>query len=214
MTAIAILDRNHPAYQAILLGGACAVVSLALIGGFLLTNETIAVKTMEDQLSSLNQVLPEGSYDNNPLETKAEQTHPALSGPAELMIATRDNAITATAIQLTVAGWGGPIDMLVATQPDGEILGVRVISHKDTPGLADNIEIAKSDWITSFNGHSLSNTTEQQWAVQKDGGMFDQFTGATITPRAVVRGVHNALQVQQEWQQNWQQQQMQEADSE
>ena len=64
-----------------------------------------------------------------------------------------------------------------------------------------------SNWITSFNGHSLSNTTEKQWAVQKDGGMFDQFTGATITPRAVVRGVHSALEVQQEWQQDWQQNQ-------
>lgn len=202
MTSIAIMDRNHPVYQAVLLGGACAVVSLALIGGFLLTNETIAEKTMEDQLSSLNQVLPQGSYDNNPLDTMTPHEHPLLLHPAELITATRNGEITATAMQVTVAGWGGPIDMLVATQPDGEILGVRVISHKDTPGLADKIEIAKSSWITSFNGHSLTNTTEKQWAVQKDGGMFDQFTGATITPRAVVRGVHSALEIQADWQKN------------
>lgn len=202
MTSIAIMDRSHPVYQAVLLGGACAVVSLALIGGFLLTNETIAEKTMEDQLSSLNQVLPQGSYDNNPLDTMTPYEHPLLLRPAELITATKDGAITATAMQVTVAGWGGPIDMLVATQPDGEILGVRVISHKDTPGLADKIEIAKSSWITSFNGHSLTNTTEKQWAVQKDGGMFDQFTGATITPRAVVRGVHSALEIQADWQKN------------
>ena len=82
------------------------------------------------------------------------------------------------------------IDLQIAR---GEILGTRVLAHAETPGLGDKIEINKADWITHFNGHSLSNTEAHQWAVKKDGGLFDQFSGATITPRAVVTAVHQAL---------------------
>ena len=202
MTSLAITDRNHPVYQAVLLGGACALVSLALIGGYLMTHERIAEQDIQDQLNTLNQVLPASAYDNNPLGTVSAFDHAALNQPVELMTASMDGVLTATAMQLTVAGWGGPLDMVVATTPEGEVMGVRVVRHKETPGLADKIEIAKSDWITTFDGRSLSNTKPSEWAVQKDGGVFDQFTGATITPRAVVRGVHSALQVQQQWQQH------------
>ena len=81
--------------------------------------------------------------------------------------------------------------MLVGVNDAGIIQGVRVLSHSETPGLGDNIEIEKSNWILSFNHRSLKNT--DKWGVKKDGGDFDQFSGATITPRAVVKGVHNAL---------------------
>ncbi len=82
---------------------------------------------------------------------------------------------------------------MVAINPQGSLLGVRVLSHKETAGLGDAIEKHKSDWIDSFNHRSLINTPERAWQLKRDGGNFDQFTGATITPRAVVKAVHNSL---------------------
>ena len=76
---------------------------------------------------------------------------------------------------------------------NGEILGVRVIAHIETPGLGDKIEISKSQWVLSFNGKSLNNLTVEEWAVKKDGGVFDQFSGATITPRKVVQAIRRGL---------------------
>ena len=91
-------------------------------------------------------------------------------------------------------GYGGHIDLLMGISSKGEITGVRVIPpHNETSGLGDKIDLKKSQWVLSFNGLSLENTTENQWAVDKEGGQFDSFTGATITPRAVVNAVHRAL---------------------
>ncbi|MDP2608320.1 MULTISPECIES: electron transport complex subunit RsxG [unclassified Oceanobacter] len=193
--------RDQPLYQALLLGGACAIVSLLLVVGNLGTHQTIADHLTADKLAMLAQVLPQSYYDNDPLNDTEQLSSPVLSGPATLMLARKDGDITALALQISIAGWGGIIDMIMATTPDGELLGVRIISHKETPGLADKIERPKSDWITGFDGASLANTPEQQWAVQKDGGRFDQFTGATITPRAVVKGVHQGLLLIEQWRQ-------------
>ncbi|WP_369855515.1 electron transport complex subunit RsxG [Candidatus Thalassolituus haligoni] len=193
--------RDQPLYQALLLGGACAIVSLLLVLGNLGTQQSIADHQIADKLAMLAQVLPQSYYDNDPLSDTAQLSSPALDGPATLMLARRNGEITALALQLSIAGWGGIIDMILATTPEGELLGVRIISHKETPGLADKIERPKSDWITGFDGKSLANTSEQQWAVQKDGGRFDQFTGATITPRAVVKGVHQGLLLLNQWRQ-------------
>ncbi|HEY5791334.1 MAG TPA: RnfABCDGE type electron transport complex subunit G, partial [Gammaproteobacteria bacterium] len=90
-------------------------------------------------------------------------------------------------------GYSGAIRMLVGIRADGRVAGVRVISHKETPGLGDKIEPGKSDWSRSFVGRALGNPGSASWRVRKDGGVFDQFTGATITPRAVVAAVHRAL---------------------
>ena len=90
-------------------------------------------------------------------------------------------------------GYSGAIHLLVGIFADGRLAGVRVLSHKETPGLGDKIELAKSDWVRSFEGKSLSDPGEDRWAVKKDRGDFDQFAGATITPRAVVKAVHGAL---------------------
>jgi electron transport complex protein RnfG len=90
-------------------------------------------------------------------------------------------------------GYNGNLDMLIAINKDGVVTGSRVISHKETPGLGDKVDLKKSPWILSFENKSLTNTTLKGWAVKKDGGDFDQFTGATITPRAVVRAVKNTL---------------------
>ena len=90
-------------------------------------------------------------------------------------------------------GYGGDIHVLVAVKSDGSLAGVRVLAHKETPGLGDLIDEDKSKWIFSFNGLSLGNPPEKQWKVKRDGGSFDQFTGATITPRAVVKAVKKVL---------------------
>ncbi|MCY0965315.1 RnfABCDGE type electron transport complex subunit G [Parathalassolituus penaei] len=196
--------RDRLSYQILLLGGACALVSLLLVAGNELTLPRIGDHLVADKLAMLAQVLPASAYNNNPLEHSEEQASPQLAEPVVLMQATRDEQLQANILQLIVPGWGGPLNMIMAVNPAGEVLGVRVISHKETPGLADKIERAKSDWITGFEGHSLANTSAQQWKVKKDGGEFDQFTGATITPRAVVRGVHEGLLIQQQWQQKGQ----------
>ena len=90
-------------------------------------------------------------------------------------------------------GYAGAIRLLVAVAPDGRLLGVRVLSHKETPGLGDAIDSRRSGWIGAFAGRSLEDPREDRWKVRKDGGDFDQLTGATVTPRAVVRAVRNAL---------------------
>jgi electron transport complex protein RnfG len=104
-----------------------------------------------------------------------------------------DKPVAALMIVTAPDGYNGDIKILIAIDVSGVILGVRVISHRETPGLGDPIEIERSDWILSFNDKSLINPRDEGWAVRRDGGEFDQFTGATITPRAVVKAVHNTL---------------------
>lgn len=188
--------RDQPLYQALLLGGACAVVSLLLIAGNSSTHQSISDHQVADKLAMLAQVLPTALYDNDPLSETEPLASDILAAPATLMLAKKDGHFSAAAMQLSVAGWGSIINIILALKPDGELLGVRVISHGETPGLADKIEREKSDWILAFDGKSLSNA---RWKVKKDGGDFDQFTGATITPRAVVKGIHEGLQLYRQW---------------
>lgn len=91
-------------------------------------------------------------------------------------------------------GYTEAIRLIVGVQTNGQLLGVRVTRHKETPGLGDQVELTKSDWILNFNGRSLSSPQPEAWAVKKDGGEFDQLTGATITPRAIVKAVRNSLE--------------------
>jgi len=93
------------------------------------------------------------------------------------------------------SGYSGVIRLLLGIDANGTLTGVRVLSHTETPGLGDAIDLSKSQWVLSFNGKSLQQPNEKGWHVKKDGGQFDSFTGATITPRAVVKGVHEALQL-------------------
>jgi H+/Na+-translocating ferredoxin:NAD+ oxidoreductase subunit G len=110
--------------------------------------------------------------------------------PQTVYLAKFDNQPVAAAIT-TIApdGYNGNIELIVALNIDGSISGVRALKHQETPGLGDKIEIRKSTWITSFTGKKVAHENDSQWQVAKDGGMFDQFTGATITPRAVVNAV-------------------------
>ncbi len=194
--------RSRLGYQAALLGGMCYLMSMLLIGGNTATHKLIDEHILNDKLALLEQVMPATLYDNDPIAESQLFNHSRLfKRPVEALPARMGNEFVGAALNITVQGWGGPLNFIMAVDASGEILGVRVISHKETPGLADKIELDKDDWITSFDGKSLSNTSHIQWAVKKDDGEFDQFTGATITPRAVVDGVYRGLQFYQRWHQ-------------
>ena len=106
-----------------------------------------------------------------------------LTAPQEGFIAKQDNQAIAVFFPVKATeGYTGPISLVIGVKTNGELAGVRVLQHQETPGLGDQIELKKSDWVLSFNGLSLNNPQATGWKVKKDGGQFDQFTGATITP--------------------------------
>ncbi len=160
-------------------------------------------------LANFNEILPQTAYDNNLLHDTRKITAPKYLGtpkPVTLYRARKGGKPVAVLFE-TIApdGYSGDIRLLIGMDAKGRILGVRVLSHRETPGLGDKIEKTKSNWIDSFNGKTLTPQNEAQWHVKKDGGVFDQFTGATITPRAVVKAVKKALQFYQQYQQEiWQ----------
>ena len=116
---------------------------------------------------------------------------PLITNPPQKAYVARmnDQPVAIAFTNTAPDGYNGKINMIIAVNLDGSISGVRVLTHNETPGLGDKIEVRKSDWIKSFTDKSISGETDSRWAVSKDGGMFDQFTGATITPRAVVKTV-------------------------
>lgn len=186
--------RKRTAYQAMLLGGMATLASAVLVLGDLETRDTIAMRHAEDLKASLSQVVPDAVHDND-LLSDVLTLSPVQTGSNALKVyrAHLDNQISAVAYEVSSNGYAGPVTCIMGIAANGEILGVRVLNHAETPGLGDKIEVTKDDWITSFNGYSLANTSSKQWHVKKDGGVFDQFTGATITPRAVVKAVHEGL---------------------
>ncbi len=189
---------RHMTITALLLG-AFAVVGTTIVA---LTEdntrERIAQNEREYLLRSLNELVPRDRYDNDiEHDTLQAESRKLLGSKKPLTVyRARKEGRPVAAIFTTVApdGYSGDIRLLVAIDHDsGGILGVRVVAHRETPGLGDVIEIEKSDWIKDFDGYSLDDPGELGWNVVKDGGIFDQFTGATITPRAVVRAVHSTL---------------------
>lgn len=149
------------------------------------------------QVRALGEILPAGSYDNA-LPDHSVLLQDRLLGnksPLPAYIAIKDGRPSAVILQaIAPDGYSGAIHLLVGIWADGRVAGVRVLGHRETPGLGDRIELTKSPWIRSFDGKSLENPQAEGWAVKKDRGTFDQFAGATITPRAVVAAVHRALQ--------------------
>ncbi|MGM0594425.1 MAG: electron transport complex subunit RsxG [Pseudomonadota bacterium] len=179
-----------------LLGGMATLASALLVGGDVETRDAIAQRKAEDLKASLSQVLPEALHDNDLLsDVVTLPESKTRGGSIKVYRAHKDNRISAVAFEVSANGYAGPITSIMGVNAEGEILGVRVLAHTETPGLGDKIEIARDDWILTFDGHSLENTAQTQWQVKRDGGMFDQFTGATITPRAVVRSVYSGLQL-------------------
>ncbi|RMD69774.1 MAG: electron transport complex subunit RsxG [Gammaproteobacteria bacterium] len=165
------------------------------------TKARIAENERQALLKKLHAILPEDRYDNDLLKDTVKVTAPDFLGTDEPVTVYRARKQgKPVAVLFTVVapdGYGGPIKLLVGIYADGTLAGVRVLSHKETPGLGDAIDERRSDWILRFTGLSLKNPPPEQWKVRKDGGAFDQFTGATITPRAVVKAVFKALQYYQ-----------------
>ena len=160
------------------------------------TATRIAAAEREAQVRALAEILPAGSYDNPLLDNRIELNAPELGhrSPQSAYLALKGDQPSALILPVTAPdGYSGAIHLLVGIFADGRLAGVRVLGHKETPGLGDKIELAKSDWVRSFEGKSLSDPGEDGWAVKKDRGEFDQFAGATITPRAVVKAVHGTL---------------------
>ena len=161
------------------------------------TEERIIQNERDYLLRTLNSLIPPEAYDNRLYEDAIEVVDKALLGSSKPLpiYRARKNGKPVAAILTVVApdGYNGDIKLLVAVRFNGTIMGVRVVSHLETPGLGDAIDADKSNWINSFRGYSLHNPDELGWHVEKDGGIFDQFTGATISPRAVVKAVYNSL---------------------
>lgn len=176
-----------------------AIVATSLVT---LTEENTHDKILDNErqtlLNAMNVLVDNNDYDNDILADTLILGSNKQLGTKETSIAYRARkGTTPVAVILTAIapdGYNGNIKLLIGINYDGSLSGVRVISHKETPGLGDKINERKADWILKFKGLSLLNPEVSKWQVKKDGGDFDQFTGATITPRAVVTAVKKALQ--------------------
>lgn len=178
---------------------AFALVGTAmLVYVFAITRAPIEASEREARLALFKQILPENTYNNELLNEKVEIAPNELLGnrlPTIANVAKLDNQFSAVILEAVAHdGYSGDIKLLIAIHADGTVSGVRVLAHKETPGLGDYIDIAHSNWIKLFNGESLSKTPAEQWRVKKDGGQFEYMAGATITPRAIVKAVFKALQ--------------------
>lgn len=190
--------RPQLRYQTGILGGFALAAALLLGLVDLATRASIQLRLQEDLKASLADVVPAELYDNDLLlDTKRLINAEAGLGSSEILVyrARKQGRVSAVSFKFVAPdGYAGPISLVMGINREGEILGVRVISHLETPGLGDKIEISKSKWVLSFNGKSLHNLSVEQWAVKKDGGVFDQFAGATITPRKVVQAIYRGLE--------------------
>ena len=175
-----------------------AAIGAALVGvTFIQTEDDIEYNEKLTLLRKLNNIIPAESYDNDLLlDTIIIKPSRLLSTKEEsLAYRARKNNQNVAVVFSSIApsGYNGSIHLLVGVNVNGTLSGVRVVKHRETPGLGDVVSITHSNWILGFNDKSLSNPDAKGWKVKRDGGVFDQFTGATITPRAVVKAVHNAL---------------------
>ncbi|WP_455204715.1 electron transport complex subunit RsxG [Kaarinaea lacus] len=185
--------QKRTAYHAMLLGGIAMTTSALIVIGNKQTRADIELRKIEDMKNSLAQVIHPDIHTNDllhdvlQLKVKGENK--------SIYIAKSNDNVVGVAFESSVQGYAGPINVIVGINRKGELLGTRILSHSETPGLGDKIEAEKHPWVYSFDGLSLSNPTEEQWKVKKDGGYFDSFTGATITPRAVIKAVKSSLEI-------------------
>jgi Na+-translocating ferredoxin:NAD+ oxidoreductase subunit G len=186
-----------------MLRGAGILAGFAVFGALLVaitwesTAERIAANERAFLLRTLADVLPAGAYDNAVHEDAISVTDAALLGtraPVTVYRARlRGQPVAVVMNPVAPGGYSGPIRLLVGILADGTVSGVRVVAHRETPGLGDKIEVERDDWILDFEGRALGRPPLERWAVRRDEGEFDQFTGATITARAVVSAVRDAL---------------------
>ncbi len=180
-------------FQGVLLGGFAMAAAAFLAFGNEGTYDAIQERKAEDLRASIVQVIPPSLHDNNILEATLDLPSPD-GNSVRVYQAQRKGQTVAVAYGLSGFGYGGEIAIILGVQASGELLGVRVLSHAETPGLGDKIEAKRGDWVLSFDGLSFEKLSPEKWAVKKDGGHFDQFSGATITPRTVVKTVKRGLE--------------------
>lgn len=165
---------------------------------FNITKTPIEKSEAAARMALFRQIVPEHMHDNDLLKDTITIAPNDFLGNRQPTIANRARINNAPAAVILEAiahdGYSGDIKLLIAIKYDGSISGVRILTHKETPGLGDYIDITKGNWIKLFNEESLVKTRDENWKVKKDGGQFDYMAGATITPRAVVKAVHKALQ--------------------
>lgn len=175
--------------------------SFAAVGVFLVASihQATSARIEENRQAVIRQQITELllgiEYDNDPVNDQIRIDEPRLGGKDLAIWFAREQERVVGIVLTSIApdGYSGDIHLLVGMDAQGTILGVRVTRHRETPGLGDDIEVNRSNWIHQFRGLSLDNPPLEQWRVRRDGGVFDQFTGATITPRAVVGAVSRTL---------------------
>lgn len=177
----------------LILGAFCLGFGLLLAITDRVTAKDIATRALEDKVNSLSQVMPAELHDNNPVNDAITMKN-AAGKDITVYLAKKEGKVTGVAYEIYGTGYAGEIKLMMGIDAAGNILGVRPLAHHETPGLGDKIEEKKGDWILRFSGLSLTNPTEDKWKVKKDGGVFDQFAGATITPRGVVKAIHGGLE--------------------
>ncbi|PLW66739.1 electron transport complex subunit RsxG [Pseudohalioglobus lutimaris] len=185
--------------NAVLLAVFAMSTALLLAGTYLLTQDRIAEEIRKAEEKALLQIVPRERHNNSMLDDTitvgADISALGLRTEKQIYRARQDGRVVAAIIPATARdGYSGDIDLVIGVNADGTVAGVRTLSHKETPGLGDKVDLAKSDWILNFTGRSLRDPLPGQWAVTKDKGVFDSFTGATITPRAVVATVKGVLE--------------------
>jgi electron transport complex protein RnfG len=176
-----------------------AVMGTGLVATtYQVTKDRIAANQHEALLVKVRALIPADRYDNDLLKDEMDLVAPEALGTNEPVSVYRarkgGEPVAAVLTPVAPDGYGGPIKLIVAVYYDGTLAGVRVLAHTETPGLGDYIDEARSRWILAFAGRSLANPTPDKWKVKRDGGAFDQQTGATITPRAVVKAVRKTLE--------------------
>jgi electron transport complex protein RnfG len=174
-----------------------------LSGAYLWTKPAIEASAAEEKMKLVDEVLPRSEYDNALLEdtvTLPATTELTLTDPSLLYRARKNGQPVALVFEAVAPdGYAGKIRLIIAIRASGEVAGVRVTQHKETPGLGDYIEVKKDKnkarpWIMQFNGMALAQVTDKEWKVRKDGGRLDYYAGATVTPRAVSKAVFKAVQ--------------------
>lgn len=181
--------------------GAFAVIAALVLGSiYVATKDRIDASRLLAEQKALLEVIGDYPHENELLNDRLELTSDELellntSDSAQIYVIRHQGKTTGFIFPAVAPdGYSGDISMLIGISSNSEVLGVRVVDHRETPGLGDKIDIKKSDWILGFAGTSLSNPSIENWAVTKDGGTFDAFTGATITPRAMVNRVRSVLE--------------------
>jgi len=189
---------DNPRIAALITVALVAITAGALITvSYELSRDRIAANQRNRLLAALHEVLAPDSYDNDLEASRRSIVAPDLLGtndPLDVFIATHSGEpVAAIFTSIAPRGYNGPIGLLVGIRADGTVTGVRVTRHRETPGLGDAIELAKSSWIRGFTGRRLDAPALANWRVTKDGGDFDAITGATVTPRAIVEAVRDTL---------------------